>query len=500
MQKKSVTLLVLIFSALLLSTTFSNIVAFENTEKISPFKTNDDVIIKALDFLRNQQTEEGSFGSYFISSWTAMAISSVEEDPNNWNNLVSYLEEHTSLINEAKASDWERMTLAIVACNKNPRNFSGLNFIEKIKSFFDGTQIFSLNNPYDDIFGILALIAAGEDKNSEIIQSISNYIKNEVRDDRGWGNVDSTSASIMALIAAGEDKNSEIIENAISFLKTKQVNNGGFEFRGTTNAGTTAWAIQAIVAAGKNPSSIYWINNGSSPIDYLLSLQQDDGSFNWSENQRINPVWMTAYVIPALIGKPYPVKIMEISSDDDIIDNDDESEKNNQNETNDNINFPDEENSQSIDWLTITKPDYGAIYFYNKEIKLPIQGILVIGRVEIIAIVDKEVEKVNFYLNDDLKHTDFKSPFVWYFNEKGVLSINKISVKAYLYDDKILISLNKIITKVDAALENHCMEKGSYYVIKHIKGYVENIECFIDSNCEFDEKRICIFNLFPILH
>ncbi len=500
MQKKSVTLLVLIFSALLLNTTFSNIVAFENTEKIFPFKPIDDAIIKALDFLRNQQTEEGSFGSYFVSSWATMAISSVEEDPSNWNNLVSYLEQHTSSIDEAKASDWERMALAIVACNKNPRDFSGLNFIEKIKSFFDGTEISSLNNPYDDIFGILALIAAGEDKNSEIIQSICNYIKNEGNDNGGWGNVDATSASVMALIAAGEDKNSEIIENAISFLKTKQVDNGGFEFRGTTNAGTTAWAIQAIVAAGKNPASIYWINNGSSPIDYLLKLQQKDGSFNWSENQRINPVWMTAYVIPALVGKPYPVKIMEISSDDDIIDNDDESENSNQNETNDNIKLPDKENSQSIDWLTITKPDYGAIYFYNKEIKLPIQGILVIGQVEIIANVNKEVEKVNFYLNDELKYTDFKSPFVWYFNEKGILSIKKITVKAYLYDDKILIGLNKIITKADTALSNYCIENAANYVIRYLKGYAENIENFIDVNCEFDEKKICIFNLFPILH
>ncbi len=508
MQKKSVTFLVLIFSALLLNVTISNVISYEGKVNNFPFKPSDDVIVKALNFLRNQQTVEGSIGGFFVSSWVAMAISSAEENFDNWNNFVGYLEENTHCIEETKVTDWERLALTIVSCGKNPRNFSGMDFVAKIQGFFDGSQISGNNDLLDDIFGILALISSGMDKNSEIIQSLCNYVKTKEGHDGGWGNVDTTAVAIMALIASGEDTNSEIVERAIAFIKTKQNENGGFEIWGSSNTATTAWAVQAIVATGKNPTSIYWEKNGSSPMDYLLNLQHEDGSFNWSENNNMNSIWMTAYVIPALLGKPYPIKIYE-NKESDSKDNSDGTENknqtNNQNDNDPEISYGD--NNQPIEILTISRPIDGAIYIYNKEVKLPISGIFIIGQVEIIANTNEDVEKVEFYLNDELKYTDYKSPFVWYFNEKGILSIKKITAKAYLLDDKILVDLNWIITKIDSALSHSHMEipvkipvNYANYIIRYLKLYAETIENCIDKNCEFEEKEICIFNLFPQLH
>ena len=348
------------------------------------------------------------------------------------------------------------------------------------------------------------MISSGVSKDSSIIKSLCNYVKNRESNNGGWGNVDTTSVAIMALIAGGEDKNSEIIERAIAFIKTKQNENGGFEYIGNTNAATTAWAVQAIVAAGENPTSIYWEKNGSSPIDYLLNLQQEDGSFNWSENNNLNPIWMTAYAIPALLGKPYPIKIIE-NNDSDNNDTSDESENEKQSNNKDYSkidNFP-KETTQTIELLTISKPENNSIYFHNKELSLPISGIFIIGQVEIIANVNEDVKKVEFYLNNELKYTDYKSPFVWYFNEKGFLSFKKITAKAYLYDDKILADINNIIKKIEATLPNNYTEKTVNYVnhiIRYLELYAETIENCIDKNCEFEEKDICIFNLFPQLH
>ena len=97
-------------------------------------------------------------------------------------------------------------------------------------------------------------------------------------------------------------------------MKTLQTNNGGFQSWGAANAASTAWAVLAIVAAGQDPTSDNWRTNGFSPIDFLLNLQQREGCFNWSMHQSLNPEWMTSYVIPALLGKPYPIKIYK--SDD----------------------------------------------------------------------------------------------------------------------------------------------------------------------------------------
>jgi prenyltransferase beta subunit len=494
-MRNKVTVLVLIFSLLIINLSSIRIISLDVIENY-PFQSNDNLIDAALDFLKTQQSDDGCIGNYLFSSWAAMAISAAVPNMNNWIDLADYLEKNVHFIDSTKATDWERMTLAIVSCDKNPRNFSGIDFVEKIQDFFDGSQISGNSDLLDDIFGILALISSGVGKDSSIIQSLCNYVKNKEQDEGGWGNIDTTSVAVMALIAGGEDKDSEIIKRAISFIKTKQNDNGGFEFMGKSNTATTSWAVQAIVAAGKNPTSIYWEKNGSCPIDYLLNLQQEDGSFNWSENNNMNPIWMTSYAIPALLGKTYPIKILEINnSDENDTSNGSESEK----QSNNQDNFQ-EKTPQSNDLLTISKPENNSIYFYNKELSLPISGIFIIGQVEIIVNANEDVEKVEFYLDNELKYTDYKSPFVWYFNEKGFLSFKKITAKAFLIDDKILIDINNFIKKIEATLSHNYTEKTLNYVVRQLGECAENIENFIDKNCEFDEKEIYILNLFPKLH
>jgi len=282
-----------------------------------PYQPTDDVIMKALEYLRNRQAGDGSIGGFSVSAWAAMAISSAGEDPHAWGDLVGYLRENADRLDDTMATDWERQTLAIVACNENPRNFGDIDYVAKVESFYDGIQIGSYANLYDDFFGILALISGGVDKDSSIVQTVHSYITEKQNENGGWGDVDSTAAAIMALIAAGEDPNSGCVTDALSFMKTTQTGSGGFQSWGTTNAASTAWAVMAIVATGEDPTSSEWKNSGNSPIDFLLSLQQENGCFNWAVDQTMSPEWMTSYVVPALLGKPYPVKIY--TSDDEWI-------------------------------------------------------------------------------------------------------------------------------------------------------------------------------------
>ena len=282
-----------------------------------PFQPDDEIIQKALNFLENKQKQDGNIGGYSVTSWVAMTIAAAGQDLHNWGNLIQYIREHAYLIDTDKAQDWERQALAIVACDENPRDFGGVNYVDKIKGYYDGTQIVSNSVLYDDMFGILALVSSGVNKSSAIIQNLKNYIINQQAEKGGWGDVDSTSTAIMALITAGVDKNSEIIKEALEFLKKSQDETGGFKSWGSTNAASTSWAVCAITAAGQNPSNPEWENNSKTPVDYLLSLQQDDGSFNWTIDKKQGPEWMTSYVIMALLGKSYPVKTMETVEEPD---------------------------------------------------------------------------------------------------------------------------------------------------------------------------------------
>ena len=75
---------------------------------------------------------------------------------------------------------------------------------------------------------------------------------------------------------------------------------GGFELthgRGS-DAQSTAWAIQGLVAAGRTPPR--------SAFAYLARLKRADGSYRYSARYAATPVWVTAQVLAALAKKPFP--------------------------------------------------------------------------------------------------------------------------------------------------------------------------------------------------
>ncbi len=69
---------------------------------------------------------------------------------------------------------------------------------------------------------------------------------------------------------------------------------------------STAWAIQALDAAGRDVEAVR--HRGSrSPLGYLESLLAPNGSIRYSRTSAQAPVWVTAEALPALVGAPFPV-------------------------------------------------------------------------------------------------------------------------------------------------------------------------------------------------
>ncbi len=293
------------------------IVAYSNY----PLSCSDTEIASALDYLRNNQTIQGDIGGFATSAWVTMAIAAGGEDPHTWKvgsnpSIVDYLETHAGNANVSIAPDVARMILAIVAAGESPTDFGGINFVDALKTLYDDGQIGDTSLLNDDFWGVMALISAGESLSSEIIANSVGFIKNNQNDDGGWSwainqssDVDDTACAVMALIAAGESSGSNAIVNSLNYIKSQQADNGGFLSWGATNPSTDSWAIDAIVAAGQNPTSSYWTKNNNASIDDLLGFQNLDGSFpDWQGNP--SP-WITAYAIPALLGKPYPVEVLQ---------------------------------------------------------------------------------------------------------------------------------------------------------------------------------------------
>ncbi len=287
-----------------------------------PYSPSDTEVDTALDFLRYEQTDDGDIGGFEVSAWVVMAIAAAGEDPDEWKvggnpSIVDYLAAHAD--EATTASDYARMIQAVVAAGEDPSDFGGVDFVDLLSSEYSGGQIGDPLLVCDDFWGVVALIAAGESAASDVVEDSVEFIKDCQQSDGGWGydvaaswgtDVDDTAAAIMALVAAGESSTSGAVADGLLYVKSQQTDSGGFGFMGASNPGTDSWAIDAIVAAGQNPTSAGWTKNGFTPLDDLESFQNLDGSF---DDYLGDPdPWTTSYAIPAFLGEPYPVAVQDI--------------------------------------------------------------------------------------------------------------------------------------------------------------------------------------------
>lgn len=281
----------------------------------APLSPDTQVIKKAMNYFKASQKEDGGFGDGGITEWVMMAISATGQDPRGWyrngNTPMSYL---GKLPLTQNPYDWIRMTLALASVGENARNFHGINFLQKIKELYREGQFGDPLSLRDDYWAILALVAGGEERSREVRDS-AQFIRNHQNPDGSWSAsttgieicADNTAIAMVALIATGLPRDAEVIERGVVYLKTVQRPDGGFSYLFMpSNAASDAWVLQALYAAARDPSAF---RTGPADVHgHLLSLQQSDGSFKWNADASNSPLMMTAYAVPALLGKPYPIR------------------------------------------------------------------------------------------------------------------------------------------------------------------------------------------------
>jgi len=280
-------------------------------------------VTRALNYLRSIQKPNGCISDFATSSWAVMAIAAAGEDPHDWKvdnaSIVDYLIANRGMLDLTKASDVERFILSVAAADEDPRNINGTNYVEILRNHFVNGQIGNEIWLFDDFWGVLALISAGEAANSTIIKETVGFIKTNQNADGGWGwavgvqsDVDDTAAAIMALISAGEYNATKVIKDALQYLRENQQPDGGFPSWGVTNSASDSWAIGAICSVEQNPAE--WQMNSTSVMDHLLSLQNADGSFNWTktDSEWVNRALMTSYAVVALCLRQYPANGLSI--------------------------------------------------------------------------------------------------------------------------------------------------------------------------------------------
>ncbi|MFA5318532.1 MAG: hypothetical protein WC323_03620, partial [Patescibacteria group bacterium] len=127
-------------------------------------------------------------------------------------------------------NDYAKTILALAAVGENPTTFGNINYVAKLKSYYDGTQMGDAMLLNDDIWSILALASIYETGCPEAIAA-KDFLLDNQNGDGGWGYAvggssgsNDTAAAIMALMEMGVSAGDPVINNAVAFLHTLQNN------------------------------------------------------------------------------------------------------------------------------------------------------------------------------------------------------------------------------------------------------------------------------------
>jgi energy-coupling factor transport system substrate-specific component len=190
------------------------------------------------------------------------------------------------------------------------RHFGGRDLLARLESDIrsDGSVADQVNWTS---FAVLAMRAAGVNPPARTL----SWLRRQQDRDGGFNfatagggsDVDDTGAALQALARVPGARSTR--SRAVSFIRRAQNRDGGMpsEPRGESNAQSTAWAIQGLVAAGVDPGSLHR-GGAVSPLRYLQSLTGPDGHVHYSHTSDQTPVWVTSQAMMALARKPLPLR------------------------------------------------------------------------------------------------------------------------------------------------------------------------------------------------
>jgi prenyltransferase beta subunit len=270
-------------------------------------------------YLLAAQNADGGFGAspgagsaQLYAGWAALGLAAAGDNPQDitrsGRSLISYVQ--SGLGSATDPGSIERTILVLHAAGISPYSFAGRNLVSALER--DIRRNGSVSGQVNlTAFAVLALRAVGTDPPAATIgwltrqQDADGGFNFAVRG--GQSDPDDTGAALEALAGSGGSAAAHARARAVRFLRGQQDGDGGFaSLPGAgSNAQSTAFAVQGLIAVGVNPSSVR--RRGASPLDYLRSLIAADGHVRYARGTDQTPVWVTAEALMALDGKALPL-------------------------------------------------------------------------------------------------------------------------------------------------------------------------------------------------
>ena len=270
----------------------------------------------ATNYLLGSENADGGFGpapgqpsDQLFTGWAALGLAAAGHDLNRLGDAQGLMDYVRGGAGARDVGALERTILVVRAAGQSARSFGGRDLIAELRSHFgsDGSIAGEVNHT---AFAVLALRADGIGPSARTLR----WLVRQQQHDGGFSfsggggssDVDDTGAALEAL--AGDSGASATISRAVTYLRRQQDRDGGFPSQPgmSSNAQSTAWAIQGLEAAGVSPGTLHR-GGAISPLAYLDSLVGANGAVRYSRGVTQTPVWVTGEALMAMEGKPLPI-------------------------------------------------------------------------------------------------------------------------------------------------------------------------------------------------
>ena len=255
----------------------------------------------------------GSASNRLYSGWAALGLAGAGENPQDvaraGRSLIDYIE--SGVASASDPGDVERNMLVAGAAGLPATSFGGRDLVAELRG--DIRRNGSVNNQTNwTSFEVLAFRAVGV---APPPASLAWLVRQEDADGGfnfatrgGISDVDDTGAALEALARAGGSAAARARSRAVGYVRGQQDRDGGFpSMPGSgSNAQSTAFAVQGLIAAGVDPNTLHR-HGAPSPLAYLRSLIAGDGHVEYSRGTSETPTWVTGEALMALEGKALPI-------------------------------------------------------------------------------------------------------------------------------------------------------------------------------------------------
>jgi len=264
-------------------------------------------------WLRTEQLPDGGLGAPGLTVEGILSARAAAADMDGWRTgghaALDHLAEHAAAYAAESAAQAGKLLAGLAAAGADPRAFAGANWAAELMAWYDPASGAFGSSVWDQSWALLGLAAAREPIPAAAVDAVAAARAA----DGGWGfgpqaaesDTDSTGLALQAIVAAGVPITGTVVAGALDRLEATRLPGGGWghghEGETAVNVNSTAYALQALHAAGEDPNAARWAGASGGPVDALLAAQRPEGRFGFD----IAPADLVAtlQVVPALGGR-----------------------------------------------------------------------------------------------------------------------------------------------------------------------------------------------------